>query len=75
MEGDLPAGLVEAQRLSVRLLLLAQDTNSWFVGSSPTLGSVPTAWSLLGILSLSLCPSPMHARMLALSLSLSLTSK
>ena len=40
---------------------------------SPTSGSVLTAWSLLGILSLplSLCPSPARARSLSLSLSLS----
>ena len=37
---------------------------SWFAGSSPTLGSVLTARSLLGILSLPpLCPSPAHTHM------------
>ena len=42
----------------------AQVTNSWFVGSSPALGSVLTVWSLLGLHSLSLS--------LSLSLPLSL---
>ena len=52
-------------RLSTQLLVLAQVMNSWFMGSSPELGSVLTVWSLFGILSLSLslslspslCPS------------------
>ena len=39
-------------RLRVQLLVLAQVMILWFVGSSPTLGSELTAWSLLGILSL-----------------------
>ena len=53
--------------LSLRLLISAQVMISWLVGSSPTSGSVLTAWSLLGIslspslplplLFLSLCPS------------------
>ena len=30
------------------------------MGSSPTLGSVLMVWSLFGILSSSLCPSPEH---------------
>ena len=40
---------------SVRLLISAQVTISWFVSSNPVSGSVLTVWSLLGILSL---PSP-----------------
>ena len=47
---------------------LAQVMILWFVSSSPTLGSVRTAWSLepaLDSVSFSLCPSP-----LVLSLSL-----
>ena len=34
---------------------------SWFVGSSPTLGSVLTVWSLLGILSPSLDAPPLQS--------------
>ena len=37
---------------------LAQVMISWFVSSSPALDSVLTVWSLLGILSPSLCLSP-----------------
>ena len=37
-------------QLSDPLLILAQVMISWFVGSSPTWGSVLTAWSLFGIL-------------------------
>ena len=52
---------------SIRLLVSAQVTISPFMGLSPASGSVLTAWSLLGVLSLSLslCTSP------AVSLSLS----
>ena len=52
--------------LNIQLLVSAQVVISQFMGSSPASGSVPTAWSLLGILSLppslsvSLCPSPSH---------------
>ena len=58
---------------SVRLLVSAQVTISRVVSLSPTSGSALTVQYLLGILSLppSLCPSPAHARSLALSLSLS----
>ena len=42
---------------------------SWFMSSSPALGSVLTVWSLLGILSLSVSPYP-QSRSLSLSLSL-----
>ena len=42
------------RQLSVPLLVSAQVMISRFVGSSPTLGSVPTVQGLLGILSLSL---------------------
>ena len=52
-------------RLSVRLLVSAQVMTSWFLSSSPTLGSTPTVRSLLGILSL--CPSPTQAHALSLS--------
>ena len=59
-------------RLSVWLLVSAQVMISWFMGLSPSSGSVITAWSLLGILSfslsLSLCPSPAYALSLSLSL-------
>ena len=41
-------------RLSVGLLVWAQVVISWFVSSSPPLGSVLTVRSLLGILSPSL---------------------
>ena len=40
--------------LSVRLLVSAWVMISWFVGSSPVLGSTLTAWSLSGILFLPL---------------------
>ena len=40
---------------------------SWFVSLSPTSGSEPTAWSLLGILSLPLCLSLPHSSSLSLS--------
>ena len=52
--------------LSIQLLTSAWVMISRFVRSSPTSGSVLTAWSLLGILSpslslsLSLCPFPTH---------------
>ena len=47
-------------RLSVRLLVFAQVMASQFVSLSPALGSILTAQSLLGILSLSLslCTPP-----------------
>ena len=50
-------------QLSVQLLILAQVIISWFVSSSPTLGSTLTAQNLLGSRSLflSLCPSPVRA--------------
>ena len=50
---------------------LAQVMISWCVGSSPALGSVLTAWSLLGILSLFFCFSSAHVLSLSVSLSLS----
>ena len=55
-------------RLSARVLISAQVTSPWLVGSKPVSGSVLTTWSLLEILSLSslsLYPSPACA--LALS--------
>ena len=55
--------------LSIRLLISAQVGISWFVSSSPTLGSVLTVGSLLGIPSL-LLSMPFEA-LLARSLSLS----
>ena len=45
-------------QLSVQFLISAQVMISWFVSSSPALGSVLTAWSLLGILSPSLSALP-----------------
>ena len=57
-------------RLSARLLVSVQVMISWFMSSSPALGSVLTAWSLLGILSLppSLSlPLPLLAPSLSLS--------
>ena len=49
-----------ARSVSTRLLVLAQVMISGFVSSSSTSGFTRTAWSLLGILSLSfsVCPSP-----------------
>ena len=44
-------------RLSLQPLILAQVTLSRFVSSSPVSGSVLTMQNLLGIISLSLCPS------------------
>ena len=58
--------------LSVPLLVSAQVMISQFVGSSPTSGSALTAQSLLEILSLPLCPSPVCALCLPPSLSFSL---
>ena len=48
--------------LGIQLLISAQVMISWFVGLSPVLGSVLTAWNLLGILylPLSLPPPPTH---------------
>ena len=57
-------------QLSIQLLISAQVMVSWLMGSSPALGSVLTVQSLLGILSLSLCP-PSLAHMHILSLTLS----
>ena len=55
-------------QLSVRLLVLAQVTISWFMSSSPALGFTMTAWNLLEIL----CPPSLSAPPpLTLSLSLS----
>ena len=61
-------------RLGVRFLVSAQIMISQFVSSSSTLGSAlavqKPAWdspSLSPSLSLSLCPSPAHARTLSLS--------
>ena len=56
---------------SVEYLTLAQVMISWFVGLSPTWGSVLTIWSLLRILPLSLSAPPL----LTLSLSLSKINK
>ena len=44
---------------------------SRFMGPGPISGSVLTAWSVLGVLSLPLCPSPTHTLTLSLSLSFS----
>ena len=60
------------RRLSVRLLVSAQVMISQFVGSSPASGSVLTARSQLGILSLSL-PSP--ARSLSLKVNKNIKKK
>ena len=44
---------------SVECLTLAQVMISWFVGSSPVLGSVLSAWNLQPALdSVSVCPPP-----------------
>ena len=40
-------------RLGVRVLISAQVTSLWLVGSKPVSGSVLTTWSLLEILALS----------------------
>ena len=62
-------------RLSIRLLISAQVMISRFLRSSPVLGSVLTAWSLLRIfslpLSLSLLLSHSHTHTHTLSLCLS----
>ena len=50
------------ERLSAPVMI------SQFLTSSPTLGSALTVQSLLGILSLSLCPSPACACTVALAL-------
>ena len=55
--------------LSFCLLILAQVMISWFMGSSSALGSVLTAQSLLGILSLPLSLPLTHSCEHALSLS------
>ena len=63
-----PEGAWVAQ--SVGHLTLAQVLISWSVGSSPALGSLPTAQSLepaLDSLSPSLCPSLAHALSLLVS--------
>ena len=59
-----------ANRLSNVLLISVQVMISRFLGSIPMSGSVRAAQSLLGILSLSLCPSPAFSLSLSLSLSL-----
>ena len=64
LRGQQKAGKEEVpgwlSQLSVGLLVSARVMVSWFVSSSPTLGSMLTVWSLLGTLSfpLSLCSSP-----------------
>ena len=57
--------------MSVRLLVVAQVMISWFVSSSPVLGSTLKVWGRPGILFLPLSlPLPhLHARTLSLSLS------
>ena len=62
---------------SVKHLTSAQVMISQFVGLSPVSGSVLTAQSLLGILSLplSLCPSPACKRVLVLSLKINTLKK
>ena len=59
----------------VKHLTSAQVMISRFMGSSPVLGSVLTARSLLGILSLSLSLSLSASPLFSLSLSLSQTNK
>ena len=59
--------------LSVRLSVSAQVMISWFVSSSPTLGSALTGRSLLGILSL--CPSPVHSLCLSQNKSINLKKR
>ena len=54
-------------QLSIRLLTSAQVMISWFVSSSPILGSVLTVQNLLGILSLSLSAPPPLIHALSLS--------
>ena len=59
----------------VQLLISAQVMISWFVASSPTLGSALTARNLIEMVSsLALCPSSTqaHAGVLSVSLYLSL---
>ena len=64
-------------QLSVQLSISAQVTISYFLGWVPKMGSALTAWSLLGILSLShsLSLPSLRAHALSLSLSLSLRKK
>ena len=59
-----------AQSVKCPILGLALVMILWFVRSSSMLGSVLTAWSLLGIpsLPLSVCPSPAYTHILSLSL-------
>ena len=61
----------------VKRLTLAHVMISWFVGSSPTLSSMPTAQSLEPALDSvsSLCLSPVHTRARAHALSLSNINK
>ena len=51
----------ELSQLSIRLLISAQVMILRVVRLSPELGSVSWVWSMLEILSLSLCPSPCSA--------------
>ena len=62
-----------AQSGKLWLLISAQVMISWFVGSSPVLGSVLTR-ACLGFC-LSDCPSPAHAVSLSLSVFFSLSFK
>ena len=50
VKNEMIRGTWVAQSVKLLTLILAQVMISWFVGSTPTLGSVLTAWSLLGIL-------------------------
>ena len=58
-------------QLSVRLLVSAQVVISWFVSSSPSLGSALIGWSLLGTLS----PSAPCVGLLSLSLKMNKLEK
>ena len=49
------------RELSTQLLVSAQVTISWFVGSGPMSGSVMTVWGLLEILSPSAPPPLVHS--------------
>ena len=54
------------QSFGLLTLDFSSDHDLMVMGSSPTLGSVLIAWSLLGILSLSLSATPAHALSLSL---------